>query len=1164
MTRAVSRIRLFLLLGASAICASAQTAQLTGTVSDPTGSVVPGAKVTATNVDTGVARSSLSNDAGNYLITALLPGRYQVAAEATGFKLMKRDTVTLAVDQVGRIDFSMEVGGTSDSVTVEASTVLLDAATSTVGNLIENRQVIELPLNGRSPMDLVALSAGIRVQGSFGGRLVTGGTPGGAWSNFSFNGGLAGGNAILVEGLSLELAQMNSPSYIPTPDATQEFHVQTNKFAAEYSRTTGAVVNFSIKSGTNQLHGTLYEFFRNRDLNANNFFSNRSGAARPPFNQNQFGGSAGGPIKKDKTFFFANYEEYRQRVGAPALTTVPTALERVGNFSQTRNAAGNVVIVADPLTSQQQPDGSYLRTAFPGNIIPASRINKVAASIAPLYPLPTLTGAPFTGVNNFLTKAATAINEHQIIGKFDHNLSARWKIFGTYARDWLDQTQADPLGLTPNLTRAVTNDRHQATLSATAVFNPGLIGEFHTGFARVIVNSIPQALGFDLTTLGLPRSLADQTQIQSFPGFQVSGLTSVGSSSSAGESLGSHNSYPSRASLSWVKGSHTIKFGGDYRVQQMNQFLANTLVPVFNFTNQMTALNPLSLNSASGVPMASFLAGTVSTASVAKSQRLANQRRYLALFVQDDWKITRKLTLNIGTDYSLEFPITERYNRKMWFDRTVPSPLTQTIGLPLVGGFRFADSSTRGPIDLYKKQFGPRVGFAYQLTPRTVIRSGYGLFWVPASLSEVTGDTRAPAWAINTPMVATLNGGVTPYNTLDNPFPQGIQVPSGSSQGLLTLIGQDAATNTRSDHTGYMQQWNFDIQRDLGKERVLEVTYSGSAGVGLPSGWSTQINQVPDQYLSLGSALQQQVPNPFAGVVTSGPLSQPTIQRAQLLRPWPQFQTLFGEGSNMGHSSYHAFQAQYKQRFGSGSLVTVAYTVSKAIGNTETRSDFQETGSSSVGSDGFANIYNRRMNRSLAIQDTPQRLVVSYTLELPFGPGKRFMNHSGALGHVVGGWQVSGVYTAQIGPPLPIYNVTNLENNFTPVTDVYGTFNSNSFPSCNGTNPTLSGAPASRLNQWFNTSVYSQPAPFTYGTCARTTPNTRADGANNLDLGVFKNNRFGNDGRFNLQFRSEFFNVANHARFGFPGLAFGNATFGVVSTQLNNPRQVQMALKLIF
>jgi hypothetical protein len=1141
-----------------------QTAQLTGTVTDQSGSVIPAAKVVATNVDTGVARSSLTNDAGNYLITALLPGRYTVTSEATGFKQMKRDSVSLAVDQVGRIDFSMEVGGTTDSVTVEASAVLLDAATSTVGSLVENRQVIELPLNGRSPMDLVALSAGIRVQGGFGGRLVTSGTPGGAWSNFSFNGGLSGGNAIMVEGLSLELAQMNSPSFVPPPDATQEFRVQTNKFAAEYSRTTGAVVNFSIKSGTNQLHGSLYEFFRNRDLNANNFFQNRSGAARPPFNQNQFGGAVGGPIQKDKTFFFANFEEYRQRVGAPALTTVPTALERVGNFSQTRNGAGNVVTIADPTSTQQQPDGSYLRTVFPGNIIPESRINKVAASIAPLYPLPTLAGAPFTGVNNFLTKAATAINEHQIITKIDHNLNARWKVFGTYARDWLNQNQADPLGLTPNLTRALTNDRHQATLSATAVFSPGLIGEFHTGLARVIVNSIPRALGFDITTLGLPKSLADQTQIQSFPGFQVSGLTGVGSSASAGESLGAHNSFPSRASLTWVKGSHTIKTGGDYRIQQMNQFLANTLEPVFNFTNQMTAVNPLALNANSGVPMASFLLGTVSTASVAKSQRMANERRYLAIFVQDDWKITRKLTLNIGTDYSLEFPITERYNRKMWFDRTVPSPLSQTVGFPLVGGFRFADSSTRGPIDLYKKQFGPRIGFAYQLTPRTVIRSGFGLFWVPASLSEVTGDTRAPAWAINTPMVTTLNGGISPYNTLDNPFPQGIQLPPGSSQGLLTLIGQDAATNRRSDHTGYMQQWNFDIQRDLGKERVLEVTYSGSAGVGLPAGWSTQINQVPDQYLSLGSALQQQVPNPFASVVTSGPLSQPTIQRAQLLRPWPQFQTLFGEGANVGHSSYHSFQAQYKQRFGSGSLVTVAYTVSKAIGNSETRSDFQETGSSAVGSDGFADIYNRGLNRSLAIQDTPQRLVVSYTLELPFGPGKRLLNQKGVVGRLVGGWEASGVYTAQIGPPLATYNVTNLEGNFTSVTDVYGTFNSNSFPSCNGTNPTLGGAPVTRLNQWFNTSTFSQPAPFTYGTCGRTMPSTRADGINNLDLGVFKNNKFGHDDRFNLQFRGEFFNVANHARFGFPGLAFGNATFGVVSTQLNNPRQIQMALKLLF
>jgi len=409
-----------------------------------------------------------------------------------------------------------------------------------------------------------------------------------------------------------------------------------------------------------------------------------------------------------------------------------------------------------------------------------------------------------------------------------------------------------------------------------------------------------------------------------------------------------------------------------------------------------------------------------------------------------------------------------------------------------------------------------RVGFAYQLFPKTVIRSGYGFFWIPAQMSEVTDDSRAPAWAINTPMVTTLNNGITPFNTLDNPYPQGIQNPPGSTQGLATLVGQDAATNRRSDHTGYMQQWNFDIQQSIWKEGVLEVTYSGSAGVGLPAGWSTQTNQLADPLLSLGSALGQQVPNPFASLVASGPLSQPTILRSQLLRPWPQYQTLFGEGENVGHSSYHAFQLQFKQRFASG-IATVGYTVSKAIGNTENRSDFQELSGSALGSDGFADIYNRGLNRAVAIQDTPQRLVVGYSFELPFGPGKKLLNNRSPFSRAISGWEVNGIYTAQVGNPLALYNVNNLIGNYTPVTDVYGTFNSNSFPSNNGQSSKLTGAPGTRLNQWFNTSVFFQPAPYTYGTTGRTVTSMRGDGQNNLDLGIFKNNHFGKDGHLNLQ-----------------------------------------------
>lgn len=1151
----IQTIRLFACAGVFAAGAWGQTAQLTGTVTDQTGSAVPSAQIIATNTVTGVSRSSVSNDAGNYLITSLFPGPYQVAASAPGFKQMRREALTLAVEQVARLDFQMEIGDTKESITVEATAVILDSANSTIGTVVDNRKVTELPLNGRNPLDLVGLSTGIRIQGGFGGKN-------GSLNNFSSNGGLANANSVMVEGLALDLAQMNAPSFVPPVDATQEFRVQTNTFSAEFGRTSGAVVSMSIKSGTNEFHGTAYEFLRNRVLNANDFFQNRAGNARPNLVQNQFGASVGGPIKRDKTFFFVNWEEYRNRNGSPSITTVPTLRERQGDFSQTRNAAGNVILIGDPLTNRQLTDGSYVRDVFPGNIIPSSRFSKVASSVASIYPLPNTLGNPITNVNNYSTVGGGGTNEHQIVNKLDHNLNNRWKLFGTYSRIWAGQFNRDPLGYQVNLTRQSTYARTHVTAAATAVFSPGLIGEFHTGFARYDSPSIPYALGYDITTLGFPQSLADSTQIKSFPAFNVAGLVSVGSSASAGMTLTDLNSWGERASMTWVKGSHSVKFGADYRVQQLNQFQQNSFEPAFQFNNQMSAINPLRLDTNSGVPFASFLLGYMSSASAAKSERLANQRRYLSLFIQDDWKVTRRLTLNIGTDYSLEFPITERFNRKMWFDPGASLPISDAVGIPLTGGFRFADNDTRSPYDLYKKQFGPRVGFAFQLFQRTVIRSGYGLFWLPAAITEVTGDNRAPAWAINTLALASLDGGVTPYNTLDNPYPQGILNPPGNKAGLNTLIGQNAAANQRSFRTGYMQQWNFDIQQELGSGSVLEVLYAGSAGVGLPAQWASQLNQLADNYLSLGDGLREQVRNPFFGTVQSGPLSQATVARGQLLRPYPQFQTLYAEGMPLGHSSYHSFQMQFNRRMGR-SVLSAAYTLSKAIGNTESRSDWLEGGAQRT-SMGFLNNNNRSLDRSLATSDVPQRLVVSYSIDLPLGKSGRFLRNLGAADMLVSGWQVSGLYTAQSGTPIAVGTLTNLTGAYNDVTDVYGSYSSNSRPDNIGQSAKLSGPATSRLNEWFDTSVFKQPAPYTFGTAPRTLPDARWHGTNNIDLGLFKNNRFGSDGRYNLQFRGEFFNAANRARFGVAGMFLGTATFGVVSSQANQPRQIQLALKFIF
>ena len=424
--------------------------------------------------------------------------------------------------------------------------MLLDSATSTIGTTVESRQISELPLNGRNPIDLLALSAGIRIQAGFGGRSVQSGTPGGTYQGFSFNGGIAGSNATLVEGLALDMAQMNAPSFVPPADATQEFRAQTNKFSAEYGRTTGAVISVSIKSGTNSFHGSLYEYFRNRSLNANNFFQNRAGNPRAPFNQNEFGGTIGGPIKRDRTFFFVNVDEYRQVAGAPGdydrSYSLAIGRRLIRNLYRSRRPGSCCRSSHNGATAKR----SYIRQVFPETsslrIESVSRIKRSESlSIA------DLAGQAFTNVNNYSTRAASRVNEHQVISKIDHNLNARWKIFGTYSRDWLDQGNDDPFGFEPKLTRAVKNIRNHATVSATAVFSPSSDRRIPHRLRPAVFQQFPQRIGFDITTLGFPRAFADQAQIRSYPSFSVAGLAGIGGSGSAGQSFGGMNSWGQRA-----------------------------------------------------------------------------------------------------------------------------------------------------------------------------------------------------------------------------------------------------------------------------------------------------------------------------------------------------------------------------------------------------------------------------------------------------------------------------------------------------------------------------------------------------------------------------------------------------------------------------------------
>ncbi|HYM09108.1 MAG TPA: carboxypeptidase regulatory-like domain-containing protein, partial [Bryobacterales bacterium] len=1080
-------------------------------------------------------------------------GRYRLELEQPGFKRFVQEPIEVRVQQFVSLNPVLEVGQATQTVEVTGQVALLDSATSSLSQVVENRQVTELPLNGRNTLALAALTPGIRTHGQFLQNTATRSFAG--WGNFSSNGGVADANEVLVDGAAVTMFLINQPSLIPPVDATQEFRVQTNNYSAEFGRSAGAVVNVSIKSGTNQLHGSLYEFLRNDQLDANDFFQNRAGQARPKLAYNQYGFATGGPVwlphvydGRDRTFFFVNFEGFRQRQAMALTTTVPTAAQLQGDFSQTFNASGQPVIIANPFSVH-----NGLRDPFPNNQIPQSMFDAVSNKLrvnGRVWALPNGPGAAFTGVGNFSTSAVQPIDEDQVVTRMDHAIGSKWKVFGTYAAQSFALGGFDPFRNGTDFLTVGGNESNltqTAVLGATALFSPSLVGEFRSSFSRFRNNRIPKSDGFDLTTIGFPSAVTSLQQFHAFPRLTFSGVASLGKLSTS-EIRRIANNWNQSASLTWIRGGHAFKFGGQFRLQQLNDVQVDDSSGSYTFNQQFTAMDPFKSSSTSGNTVASFLLGIPSSGSMGLGEHLALERRYFGWFFQDDWKLTRKLTLNLGLRYDLELGPTERYNRQSYFDFAAVAPIAQAAGVNVPGALHLTDDKTRAPEQTYWREWGPRFGFAYQLLPKTVLRGGYGIFWLPGGLETSGTSTNNPTATISTPFVSSLDNGVTPHDRWSNPFPNGLIPLLGNSQGLNTLVGQGLGVFLRGGHQGYTQQWNFDVQQQLASGLAVDVAYAGSHGVGLPG--SIQIDQLPDQFLQLGTALNQQVANPFFGLVSVGTLSQPTVSRGQLLRPYPQFTGVSLGSTNVGSSIYHSMQMKVTKRF-SDSLVAVSYTVSKGIGDSEAVVGWlEQSGTPS----GFMDNYNRRLDRSLNAFDSPQRLVVSYTAALPVGKGKRWLGNPGKIGALISGWEVNGIYTAESGTPLFLGTSSNLTNSF----------GGGSRPNNNGHSAQVSGDAHDRLNRWFDTSVFNQPPAFTFGNTSRTLPDVRDHGTNNLDLGLIKNNRFWKDGRVNLQFRSEFFNIFNRVRFGDPGLTSGTPQFGVVTSQENSPRLIQFALKLLY
>jgi hypothetical protein len=1195
--------------------AQSTNASLTGRITDASKAVVANARVIVINTGTRVRYETITNDAGIFYVANLPPGSYRIEVEKLGFKVVIKSDLILHVQDVLELNFEMVLGSASESVTVQGGAPLLDTESSTIGTVVEQRKVNELPLNGRNVFNLIELAASVVPQGSSTGTPV-GVNPFG-WGNYQVNGSFGNESAEYLDGQPLNIGYINLPVLIPTQDSIQEFKVQTSNLGPEWGRFSGGVTNLSTKTGSSAVHGEFYEYLRNKIFNANDYFLNAAGIDRPPWVQNQFGGNAGGPLnvlrleRRNETFWFISAEGFRLRTSEPFTATVPDANERAGNFSEICKSgftagicndrgvdAGGKPVVIDQIydpcggvvsSNGACPGSSATPTPFLNNIIPTNRINETSSRL--LYLWPAANNAAMT--NNFTTVAPTGGDHNQVVARIDHNITSRQRLFLRFSNWDVIDLPIDPLrtGLCAD---RCAEDYHSHALAAgyTYSLTPTTIFGFNASVSRFNYDRNPTNAGFDLTTIGWPASYnaAVPSALRTPPTPCVANFADNIMCTQGQSFIQDRNTqFYLSPSMSMLRGHHEFRMGFQLEVGRDNYTQSNVATGAFDFcVSGQACFTGLPGVPGTGFSFADFLLGYADNfnnlenhffAQAVVPAFTAGQQIYRAWYFEDSWHATTRLSLNLGLRYDLQGPWSERFNRLSHFDPTANSYLTQFLpaGSPPVKGDVFLVSpQNRTNLPLEKLDFSPRVGLAYSLDANTVVRTGYGIFWIPSYVAFSLNPLNDLVNAAATTYTGTVDG-THPVNTIASPFPSGISQPPGRTLGImgtqqfLTQVVQSITVADPGDHPqGYVQQWNFDIERNLAEGFFVSAAYVGSKGTHLAQ-YSQQINQISDGLLAEAAAevnpalpnprqnvsLLQPIPNPFFISGQALALSGPTTTVGQLLRPFPQYTSVQLAGQGSFDSIYHSFQLTMQKRFaGAGSLL-VAYTNAKLISDTDTLTAWLE---SSVG--GIQDNNNLRGERSLSSQDVPQRLVISYVLDLPVGRGKKYLGGTGgATDKLIGGWGIDGVTIFQRGFPLVF---TNGQVNGTTLFG--GGSRPNFVPGCN---PNTVGSSASQRAEWFTTSCFTAPADFTFGDEPRVDPRLRSQGIENFDFSIFKRTRFGSNERFGLEFRTEFFNIFNKTQFAPPNTiccASNNPNFGVVTATApgTNPRLVQFALKVLF
>ncbi|MFN0170429.1 MAG: TonB-dependent receptor domain-containing protein, partial [Bryobacteraceae bacterium] len=835
-----------------------------GTIFDPTQAVVPAVKISLTSLDTGLKRNTESDNQGHYFLPQLPPGRYRIEAEKAGFQ---KSSIEVMVETGKKIalDVNLTVGTSTETIQVRSEAPLIEAGSASLGSLVNNRQVMDLPLSGRNPLRLAFLSPGITTTSTPGSSGVTDIS---ATSYISTAGANIRQNEFYIDGVPNTI--QDRVLYIPTADAVQEFRIETNPLDAEYGHGGGFYANLTTKSGTNEIHGTLFEFLRNQKLNANNFFNNRNNVKKAPFRYNQFGGTAGGPIVRDKTFWFGMYEGVRQRTGISRITTVPTEEQKAGDFSATYPNPGQLVNIFDPYSTRQDPSNpnAFIRDAVPGNRIPAARMDTFARNMAQRWPKANLPGIAQSGVNNFAFVASGQLTTNAYVARIDHALTSKHRLFGRFSatKTLAINPWVVDLGSVGGVGPTGGNNRVQTSigLGDTFAISPRTLLTVRAGFARWTQEGLTPI--YDLSQLGWPSSLIQSFQERIFPTIAVSGYEGAGNEGNWFEHT---NTFSFEATVNQVRSRHNLKYGLQLQPKRNNYQLAQRPSGSFAFSQAFTAgPSPTARGATIGQSFASFLMGAADSGFASIRAAYSFQGNYYGTFIQDDIKITPKLTLNLGLRYELQPNVTERYNRSVrGFDRYATNPVeaaakanyarNPVLELPVdqfrvPGGMIFATPENRGNGGLVEKtMFAPRIGLAYRLNDKTVLRSGFGMFrsfwWQVSSTTEGTG-------AETTTTMVNSRDGITPADRLSSPFPQGLVQPT-TNAGLVTLVGSSISPFYFEKRFPYNKRWNFGIQREFLRDFGVDISYVGNTGLRVPMGsggaeQNRQINFLPSRYLS--------------------------------------------------------------------------------------------------------------------------------------------------------------------------------------------------------------------------------------------------------------------------------------------------------------------------